>query len=186
MRRGVRAHVSAELLVLWYACAFAAALLMLVHAPQRAHYVPVLVICALLPLASLAHHLDPHTFAARLLFAVAWPALPLASLLARRRALVVGLASLTLYGLSVARWGGPWWPWPLRVPRLVVGILASAIALRREGRWSLRERVGLYFAAGQCACILAGTWPSWENVRAVSAIVVTIAVADLACQSRGG
>ena len=177
--------MSAELLILTYALAFSAALLALVSAPRREHVAPTIVICALLPLAAIAHHVEhvaPASFAARALFASAWPALPL-SMLTRGRRAVVGLVLLALYGAAVARWGGPWWPWPLRAPRLAVGLVATAIAMRRSASWTLRERVGLYLAAGQVAGVLAGAWERWADMRAVSAVIVTIAVADLACAS---
>lgn len=178
--------VSAELLILGYTLAFAVALLALVHAPRRDHVAPVFGICALLPLAALAHYIDhvaPSSPAARLLFVAGWPAVPLALLVARPRALLAALGTLIIYGVLVALLGGPWWPWPLRAPRLVVGVLATAIALRRASPPTLRERVGLYLAAGQVAGVLAGAWGQWANMRAVSAVIVTIAVADLACAS---
>ncbi|HET9951433.1 MAG TPA: hypothetical protein VFS09_06520 [Candidatus Eisenbacteria bacterium] len=88
----------------------------------------------------------------------------------------------------LALWGSvlaPWWPWPLRVPRLAVGALATALAWSRAGRcFSPVERVAYLLAAGQTAGVLVDAWAPWERMREVSACTYIGAAVILAWAAR--
>lgn len=76
------------------------------------------------------------------------------------------LAPFLAYALLLARYGhvaAPVWPWPLMLPRLVLG--AVALACADTARRGAVVDVALILAAGQVSGVLVGTWAAWATAQ---------------------
>lgn len=85
-----------------------------------------------------------------------------------------------IYAPALARYGShlaPWWPTPLKAPRLALALVALLVA--PTARRTLAGRVALLLAAGMAAGVAVDTWAAWESAQAALSAGVWVCAAGM-------